>query len=135
MAPTKTPSPEPRFGPPRSAALQFARLAALAVLLSCRSTTAGVERGTPAPGISDAIPTGAVAGAPKRGFNSPLASLLRTSLRDKAEQVFVRNADVFDPFFSAEGVGALWREHADLRADHAYALWPLLIFGSWRPRL
>jgi asparagine synthase (glutamine-hydrolysing) len=76
-----------------------------------------------------------VAGAPKRGFNSPLASLLRTSLHDKAERVFVRDADVFEPFFSAEGIAALWREHVEMRADHAYALWPLLTFGSWRPCL
>jgi asparagine synthase (glutamine-hydrolysing) len=73
--------------------------------------------------------------APKRGFNSPLARMLRTSLREHGQRLFVHEPDVFTPFFSAGALRDLWVEHQEQKADHAYALWPLLIFGTWRPTI
>ena len=76
-----------------------------------------------------------VVNAPKRGFNAPLAVLLRTSLRGRAERVFRQQNDVFEPFFDPSAIAALWLEHVECRADHAYALWPMLMFGTWRRTL
>lgn len=76
-----------------------------------------------------------VVNAPKRGFNTPLASLLRTSLRARADRVFRQQNEVFEPFFDPGEIAKLWLDHAERRADHAYALWPMLTFGIWRATL
>ncbi len=38
-----------------------------------------------------------ISGAPKRGFNAPLARMLRTSLQTHASDVFVTNVDAMSP--------------------------------------
>jgi asparagine synthase (glutamine-hydrolysing) len=73
--------------------------------------------------------------APKRGFNTPLAGLLRGSLRPLCENAFVRSREVFEPYLSPDVVRELWLGHTNRRANHAYALWPLLTFGLWRAEL
>ncbi|QPF86897.1 asparagine synthase (glutamine-hydrolyzing) [Bradyrhizobium genosp. L] len=73
--------------------------------------------------------------APKRGFNNPLSGLLRGALRPLAERTFERSTDIFAPYLQPDAVRALWREHADLKTNHAYALWPLLSFALWRSEL
>lgn len=73
--------------------------------------------------------------APKRGFNNPLAGLLRGALRQLCENVLERSLDVFEPYLQSDGVRHLWRQHADKSANHAYALWPLLTFALWRSQL
>jgi asparagine synthase (glutamine-hydrolysing) len=70
--------------------------------------------------------------APKRGFNTPLASLLRGSLRPLCENAFVRSRDIFEPYLNPDTIRELWQDHANRKANHAYALWPLLTFGLWR---
>jgi asparagine synthase (glutamine-hydrolysing) len=74
----------------------------------------------------------AVTEGAKRGFNAPLAGLLRHELRPIAEQIFEREADVFDPFIVADQARLLWREHVEGRRDHSYAIWPILHFGISR---
>jgi asparagine synthase (glutamine-hydrolysing) len=68
----------------------------------------------------------------KRGFNAPLAGLLRRELRAIAERMFERESAVFDPFINPGGARRLWREHASGTRDHSYALWPILHFGISR---
>lgn len=70
---------------------------------------------------------------PKAGFAIPLASWLRGPLRDWA-------ADLLDPTtlgggcLDVEPVAALWTEHLDGARNRSYALWPVLMFESWRRR-
>jgi asparagine synthase (glutamine-hydrolysing) len=71
----------------------------------------------------------AVTNGPKRGFNAPLAGLLRRELRATAERIFERNSDVLTPFIVPEAARRLWREHASGNRDHSYALWPILHLG------
>lgn len=74
----------------------------------------------------------AVTEGAKRGFNAPLAGLLRQELRPIAERIFERDADALDPFIVANEARLLWREHAEGRRDHSYAIWPILHFGISR---
>ena len=74
----------------------------------------------------------AVTDGPKRGFNAPLAGLLRSELRPTAERLFEREADALAPFIVADEARLLWREHAEGRRDHSYAIWPILHFGISR---
>jgi asparagine synthase (glutamine-hydrolysing) len=76
-------------------------------------------------------PEGVTEGA-KRGFNAPLAGLLRHELRPTAERIFERNADALAPFIEPDELRRLWREHADGERDHSYAIWPILHFGISR---
>ncbi|KJC49365.1 hypothetical protein UP09_06485 [Bradyrhizobium sp. LTSP885] len=74
-------------------------------------------------------------GAPKRGFNNPLSTLLRGPLRRLAESIFQDSPDILAPYLQPDAVRTLWREHAGLETNHAYALWPLLTFALWRSQL
>jgi asparagine synthase (glutamine-hydrolysing) len=73
--------------------------------------------------------------APKRGFNSPLAALLRGPLRPLGETVFGASRGIFEPYLEPDAVHELWRNHADQKINHAYVLWPLLTFALWRSQL
>lgn len=67
----------------------------------------------------------------KRGFNVPIAQLMRGGLRTICARVFDREADVFAPFLKPDAIRLLWKEHLDRRADNAFALWPILTMGIW----
>ena len=77
----------------------------------------------------------AIWNAPKRGFNNPLSGLLRGTLRPLSETIFENSPDLFAPYLQPDAVRALWREHAGLKRNHSYALWPLLTFALWRSEL
>jgi asparagine synthase (glutamine-hydrolysing) len=67
----------------------------------------------------------------KRGFNTPIAQLLRTSLRALAQRHFAVECDRLAPFFDPGVVRRCWLEHIGKRANHAYTLWPILTFAIW----
>jgi asparagine synthase (glutamine-hydrolysing) len=68
---------------------------------------------------------------PKRGFNVPINTLLRGSLGHLADRLLDRDADVFAPLLSPDGVRRLWRRHRRGKQDEKYAIWTLLTLGSW----
>src|SRR5262249_10103535 len=73
--------------------------------------------------------------ARKKGFNVPIARLLRRELRPLCDDVLDRQADVLYPYLSPDGARALWREHREYRSDHAFALWPILTLATWQSGL
>jgi asparagine synthase (glutamine-hydrolysing) len=73
-----------------------------------------------------------VLGAPKRGFNSPLASWLRGPLFDLCEATFENAPSILEPFLRPDGIRKLWRDHREHRCNNAYAIWPMLILAVWR---
>lgn len=75
-----------------------------------------------------------IAAAPKKGFNVPVARLLRRELRSLGAQLLDRDADVFAPLLRPDEVRRLWLEHLEKRANHGYLLWALLVWGAWRLR-
>lgn len=68
----------------------------------------------------------------KRGFNVPIARLLRRDLRTLCDRLFGHDADLLAPFLRADGLRRLWIAHRDGEADHAFALWPLLTLAAYR---
>jgi asparagine synthase (glutamine-hydrolysing) len=76
-----------------------------------------------------------ITSAPKRGFHNPLAGLLRGLLRPLCENAFERSRGIFEPYLEPDAIRELWRDHAERKANHAYALWPLLTFALYRSGL
>ncbi len=72
-----------------------------------------------------------VAWRAKRGFTVPIARWLTTTLRPWAEELLSPKAIEEHGFFDAAHVRRLWDEHQSLRANHAKALWTLLVFQNW----
>lgn len=71
----------------------------------------------------------------KRGFNVPVARLLRTGLRGLGNDLLINHVGRLEPYFDPAGVMDLWNEHCERRANHGYALWCLLTFAVWKQQL
>ena len=67
-----------------------------------------------------------IARAAKRGFNSPLAQLLRGALKPMAERCFDQELDRLEPWLQPDTMRRLWRDHSARTANHDYALWAAL---------
>ena len=69
---------------------------------------------------------------PKAGFSVPVGAWLRGPLKDWAEDLLdsktLAAAGLLDP----AKVHARWRRHRDGREEASAALWPVLMFESWR---
>lgn len=71
----------------------------------------------------------------KKGFNVPVARLLRGGLCELGERLLVREADRLAEWFDPAGLRALWTAHQARQGDHGFALWALLTFAVWREEL
>jgi asparagine synthase (glutamine-hydrolysing) len=67
----------------------------------------------------------------KRGFNTPVAALLRTGLAPMAARLLDTEVERLSPLLRPEGVRALWAAHRSGAANHGYALWCLLTLAVW----
>ena len=80
--------------------------------------------------LDDLVPR-TLTNRPKQGFSPPIATWLRTCLRDWAENLLsarsLQQADVFD----SDLVRAIWKRHLLGDSDYQYVLWPILMFQSW----
>lgn len=72
-----------------------------------------------------------VLNAKKKGFNVPIAKMLRNELAPLANYWFLSNPDVLSPYFNPDAISALWRDHVKGKANHAFVIWPLLILAEW----
>jgi len=72
-----------------------------------------------------------VTNGPKRGFNTPIARLLRTGLDRLGVQLLDHQADRMHPYLNPHAVRALWNEHREGARNHGYLLWCLLTFAAW----
>jgi asparagine synthase (glutamine-hydrolysing) len=68
----------------------------------------------------------------KRGFNVPVARLLRTALKPLGDALLCGEAELLAPHLDADGIRGLWDEHQQGRANHGYILWSLLTLAAWR---
>lgn len=67
----------------------------------------------------------------KRGFNNPVAAMLRNELRPLSEAIFEQAPDRFAPYLDPEALRGMWRDHDGKRANHQYLLWMLLGLAVW----
>lgn len=68
---------------------------------------------------------------PKTGFGIPLASWLRTSLRDWAEALLDEQRLRREGIFHPESIRAMWAEHLTGHRNRQYYLWDILMFQAW----
>ena len=67
----------------------------------------------------------------KKGFNIPIATLLRTKLRDMTYDLLGPQAIERQGLFNSKYVSTLLEEHMSGRLDHRKLLWTLLSFQIW----
>ncbi len=77
------------------------------------------------------VPTG-LTDRPKQGFAMPVGDWLRGPLRPWAEDLLAGLAT--DGLFDPAMIRSVWRQHLAGRQNHAYRLWPVLMFQAWRRR-
>lgn len=82
---------------------------------------------------AEVAPVG-IAARRKQGFDVPLTAWLRGPLRDWAETLLAPAALAREPLLDAAHARRLWRDHLAARADHAHALWALLMYRAWSER-
>lgn len=68
---------------------------------------------------------------PKMGFGVPLADWLRGPLRDWAHDL-INSSDYGGGLLNPAAARCLLSEHTDGNRNHAYQIWTLLMFESWR---
>jgi asparagine synthase (glutamine-hydrolysing) len=68
----------------------------------------------------------------KRGFNVPVAQLLRTALKPLGHALLCGEPELLAPHLDSDGIRGLWDEHQQGRANHGYVLWSLLTLAAWR---
>jgi asparagine synthase (glutamine-hydrolysing) len=73
----------------------------------------------------------AVASAPKRGFEVPLAHWFRTHLRPYLSEHLLGAESALTPLVNRPEVTRLVGEHLAERRDHAWSLWALLVLEHW----
>ncbi len=79
------------------------------------------------------LPAGTV-GRRKRGLSVPIAGWLNGGLRAEADRLLDRGRLRDGGVFDAERVARILGEHRAGHANHARALWPLVVFERWRER-
>jgi asparagine synthase (glutamine-hydrolysing) len=72
-----------------------------------------------------------VLNAKKKGFNVPIAKMLRNELAPLANYWLLSNPDILSPYINPDAISALCRDHIKGKANHAFVLWPLLILAEW----
>lgn len=67
----------------------------------------------------------------KRGFEIPMATWLRTSLREMFEECVLKRTDILGLEMNREALRRVFECHVNGRGDHARGLWPLLSLALW----
>jgi asparagine synthase (glutamine-hydrolysing) len=73
--------------------------------------------------------------ARKRGFNVPIAGMLRGELSPLCDRLLRVEADRLAPFIDPAALRRMWREHAERRANHSYVLWAIMTLAIWQSSL
>ena len=79
----------------------------------------------------DGIVPDEILGAPKRGFQPPLAEWLRGDLREYARQVLLDPSSRARGYFRTDAVSKLLDEHGTGSADNSQGIWTLLVLELW----
>jgi asparagine synthase (glutamine-hydrolysing) len=70
----------------------------------------------------------------KRGLSVPVGHWINGGLRGEVDRLLSQERLRAEGLLQAERVGQLLSEHRDGSANHARALWPLIVWEAWRER-
>ncbi|NCP63922.1 MAG: asparagine synthase (glutamine-hydrolyzing) [Paraglaciecola sp.] len=70
----------------------------------------------------------------KMGFSVPLASWLRSEIKELAAQHILVDNGGLKTYFNMDYVEKLWQQHQSEKADHSALLWSMLMFQLWWKR-
>lgn len=70
----------------------------------------------------------------KRGFEVPMGTWLRTSLRERFQDAVLDQKEIFGLSMDRRELGALFQSHLNGERDHSRALWLLLSLFLWKER-
>ena len=68
---------------------------------------------------------------PKAGFAVPIASWLRTDLREWAEQLLSNQRLKDEGIFNTAIIREKWKEHLSKKRNWQQLIWPILMFQAW----
>jgi asparagine synthase (glutamine-hydrolysing) len=69
--------------------------------------------------------------ASKKGFNVPIARLLRGPLASLGDELLDNEPDILQPLLDPDGVRRLWRSHRNGTCNSGYLIWALLSVLVW----
>ena len=107
------------------------RVAEVAWRLPLEAKIAGGRGKLPLRALLDRHVPRALIDRPKAGFALPFGDWLKGPLRGWAEDLLAPDAMRAAGYLDAALVQRRWREHLSGRADHATALWNVLMFQQW----
>jgi asparagine synthase (glutamine-hydrolysing) len=70
----------------------------------------------------------------KRGFEVPMAQWLRTSLKEKFEEMVLKRDEILGLSIDRAALKRVFEEHVSGRRSYAWGLWPLLSLSLWVDR-
>jgi asparagine synthase (glutamine-hydrolysing) len=70
----------------------------------------------------------------KRGFEIPMATWLRTSLREMFEEHVLKRTDILGLEINRGALRRVFESHINGRCNHAPGLWPLLSLALWEKK-
>lgn len=71
---------------------------------------------------------------PKQGFNMPVGSWLRGTLKDWAEDLLDEQKLQSQGYFNPGVIRHVWQEHLEGRGHYMNALWNVLMFQAWHQK-
>ena len=70
----------------------------------------------------------------KRGFEIPMATWLRTSLREMFQEYVLKRAEIVGLEINRKALRHVFERHCDGRGNYARGLWPLLSLALWEKK-
>ena len=70
----------------------------------------------------------------KRGFEAPMATWLRTSMRDLFEEYVLKQPDLLGLEINQVALRRIFQQHVQGTHNYAKGLWPLLSLALWRKK-
>jgi asparagine synthase (glutamine-hydrolysing) len=70
----------------------------------------------------------------KRGFEIPMATWLRTSLREMFEEHVLKRTDILGLEINRGVLGKVFERHINGSSNYAWGLWPLLSLALWEKK-
>jgi len=81
--------------------------------------------------LSQYLPVGAVESGIKKGFEPPMATWLRTELKQKIRDRIISTPEKLKPYMSTSGIEKMWEDHQKKNADYCWPIWAVYSLYVW----